>query len=330
MIPAAPICEELRQAAFSEAPIERVQIGMTWTQVQADNSSGLAMTPGNPGRSLPWPGTLRGRPLSELQDWFGRWHALECAIGLAAINAALLKTSALSDQAAILDTPSADGANLAVLQHYLPQLADARVVVTGLYPGLEKIAHEADLVVTERLDLPGTLPDTAAHYLLPDADWVFLTGTSLINQSFESLCNLAHKATLVLMGPSVPWYAGFADYGVDILAGTVTADQDALACTIAEGGGTRIFSTGVEYALLDLHASQQTRYQTAIVHTVARRQRLKEQLDTAPDRPTQRRILQQLDKTDARLSRLDTAFDRLWREANDKTPRESRPTTLTS
>lgn len=315
MTPGAPICEVLRRAASSELPVTHVQIGMTWTQLDTAEGTGLAMTPGNPGRSLPWSGTLRGRPLSELQDWFGRWHLLECAVGLAAVNAALNASSDLPAQATILDNAPAGQANLSVFHHFLPRLKDARVVVVGQYPGLDQIRHSADLVVLERLDLPGTVPDTAAPYLLPEADWVFLTGTSLINQSFEVLSNLAYKATLVLMGPSVPWFDGFADYGVDILAGTVIRNHEAVSATVAEGGGTRLFDEGVRYALLDLHASTQDRYKAAIAHTVASRDALKTQLSQATDRATQRLILSRLDETDARLSQLDSAFDHAWREA---------------
>ena len=54
------------------------------------------------------------------------------------------------------------------------------------------------------------------------------------------------------MGPTVPWLAELAEMGINYLAGVAITDPTALKQTIAEGGGMRIFETGVEYRLLEL------------------------------------------------------------------------------
>jgi hypothetical protein len=88
--------------------------------------------------------------------------------------------------------------------------------------------------------------------LLPNADWVFLTATSLINKTFPRLAELAQHATTVLMGPTTPWLPQLAEFGIDYLAGVEVIDAEKLQQTIAEGGGVRIFETGVRYRVVEL------------------------------------------------------------------------------
>ncbi|HMU66773.1 MAG TPA: DUF364 domain-containing protein, partial [Cellvibrionaceae bacterium] len=101
----------------------------------------------------------------------------------------------------------------------------------------------------ERRVRPGDLPDTAAEFILPEADWVFITASSIANKTLPRLLALAAQARVVLMGPSVPWLANWQDYGVDYVAGVAIKDPAALAQTLMEGGGTRIFSQGVGYCV---------------------------------------------------------------------------------
>ena len=151
-------------------------------------------------------------------------------------------------------TPLAGGGNLAVFEHFAPQLKNRRVVVIGRYPGLEAYAGALDLTVLERQQTEGDLPDPACEYLLPQADWVFLTASSLANKTFPRLAELSRRATTVLMGPGTPWLADFADFGIDYLAGVDVTDSTQLRRTVAEGGGTRLFEGGVRYRLAALHA----------------------------------------------------------------------------
>jgi hypothetical protein len=81
---------------------------------------------------------------------------------------------------------------------------------------------------------------------------VFLTATSLINKTFPRLAELAQHATTVLMGPTTPWLPQLAEFGIDYLAGVEVIDAEKLQQTIAEGGGVRIFETGVRYRVVEL------------------------------------------------------------------------------
>ncbi|MNY47092.1 hypothetical protein D3C86_1823320 [compost metagenome] len=136
--------------------------------------------------------------------------------------------------------------------HFRPRLAGQRVVVIGHYPGLERLWHDFPYQCLERNPQDGDLPDSAAEFLLPQADWVFVTASSLANKTLPRLLELSRQARVVLMGPSLPWLEGWRQFGVDYLAGVQVLDASAARQVVAEGGGTRLFAGPVEYALLAL------------------------------------------------------------------------------
>lgn len=243
------IYDLLLDHARGEARVAEVMIGLTWTLCRGEGI-GLAMSPGTPTRTLPWPGTLAGRPLRELASWVRSWDPYEATLGMAAANALVNAHSPLPAKSAPL-CPNGS-ANLAVFEHFADRLAGRRVVVVGRYPGLDALDLDWDLTVLERRPGPADLPDPAAEYLLPDADWVFLTASSIPNKTFPRLAELARHARLVLMGPTVPWLPELAEFGVDCLAGVRVEDELQLRATVAEGGGTRIFEAGVRYSVLEL------------------------------------------------------------------------------
>lgn len=245
----------LDHAAATDDVAEEVVMGLVWTLCRGGRGTGLAMTPAAAPRTLPWPGTLVGRPLAQLAAWLRDWDPHAASVGLAAVNAVInTQDNPLLARARPLDKPLDRGApgNLAVFAHFLPQLAGRRVVVIGRYPGLDVLARELDLTVLERQPGPGDLPDPACEYLLPAADWVFLTASSLANKTFPRLAELARGATTVLMGPGTPWLAELAAFGIDYLAGVQVTDPRQLRRTVAEGGGTRLFEAGVQYRLASL------------------------------------------------------------------------------
>ncbi|MCU0569984.1 MAG: DUF364 domain-containing protein [Oculatellaceae cyanobacterium Prado106] len=242
------------QRDTKNATVQEIVIGLTWTYCQTQNLDttgiGLCMSPGQPTRTLPWSGTLVGRAIADLTPWIRSWDSYQATIGMAAINSVINSASLLLSQAEPLSPQGS--ANLAVFEHFLPLIQGQRVVIVGRYPGLAQYAQVADFTVLERQPTAEDLPDTACEYLLPEADWVFLTATSIANKTFPRLVELSQQAKLVLMGPTVPWLAELAEMGIDYLAGVAVTQPAALKQTIAEGGGTRIFDTGVQYQVLNL------------------------------------------------------------------------------
>ncbi len=239
----------LLKSSQTDTLVREIIIGLTWTFCQADGI-GLCMSPGQPTRTLSWSGTLVETAIANLTPWVKSWDSYQATVGMAAINAVINPKSPLLAESHPLSFKGS--ANLAVFEHFLPLIRGKRVVVIGRYPGLSDYEKEIDLTVLERQPSTQDLPDIACEYLLPEADWVFLTATSIVNKTFPRLVELSQNAKLVLMGPTLPWLPELADMGINYLAGVAVTHPEALRQTIAEGGGTRIFDTGVQYRILTL------------------------------------------------------------------------------
>lgn len=249
MINPRQIYEILLDYGNSQTLVKEIIIGLTWTLCSGEGV-GLCMSPGIATRTIPWSGTLVHKNIQELAPWLNSWQPYEATVAMAAINAVINTQSPLLEKSQVLS--SEGNQNLAVFAHFLPMLQGKKVSVIGRYPGLSDYEKEFDLKVIERQPSLGDFPDPAAEYLLPQSDWVFLTATSIVNKTFPRLVELSQNAKLVLMGPTTPWLSELADMGIDYLAGVAITNPDLLRQTIAEGGGTRIFETGVEYRLLQL------------------------------------------------------------------------------
>ncbi|HLF97662.1 MAG TPA: DUF364 domain-containing protein [Methylococcaceae bacterium] len=312
------IYDLLLDYAIARTPVNRATLGLVWTLVESDNAAGLAMSPGGEAlRTLNWPGTLVGRPLPELARWVKEWDPFQAALGMAACNAAI-NTRRCLPPGEILE-PRQDGDNnLAVFRHFLPELTGKRVVVVGRYPGLDRFAaaHGLDLTVLERRPGPNDLPDAACEYLLPQAEWVFLTASSIPNKTFPRLMELSRDATVVLMGPTVPWLAEFHHFGVDYLAGVEIADRAAPGQIVAEGGGTRLFDGAVRYRVAPLTpAATWDWLRRQIAFTAAEKEQLNREMEDwyAAHSCTQRfPRLAEREAIGQKLSRLDSCAHELW------------------
>lgn len=292
--------------------IEQANIGLTWTYCQVEQQLGLAMSLAKPTRTLPWSGTLRGKPVRELANWITKWNCHESNIAMAAINASVNAGSELLQNAEAVDNDAP--ANLSVFEYFLPRLVNKKVVVIGRYPGLDHYAKLCDMKVIERLPGDNDYPDPAAEFLIPEADWVFLTASSIPNKTFPRLAALAADSNLVLMGPTVPWLSELSEFGVDFIAGVKVTDRELLKHTIAEGGGTRIFETGVQYHVADLGQKEMQSCKAIISELYGKREALKNEMDTWYNNASSGRFprfneLQEIEKT---LSQYDSRYKRLW------------------
>jgi len=296
----------------SPETIQEILIGLTWTLARVGDSSGLAMSPHSQTRTLPWSGTLVGKSLAELSPWIRSWNSYEAVVAMAAINAKLNQNNAaLVAQSVVLDTPQF--ANLAVFEHFLPRLLGKKVMIVGRYPHLEQYAKQFNFHVLERNPTGDDLPDPACEYLLPEAEWVFLTASSIPNKTFPRLVELSQNAHIVLIGPTAPWLTELADFGIEFLAAVDIATPDKLRQTVAEGGGVRIFENGARYHIFDLKQGELITLKQRIAEVAQRRQYLKDKIETWSQTPKGRcPYLTELDGVDKELSELDSRYKRLW------------------
>ncbi len=226
-------------------------LGLNWSVAEVEGF-GICFSPVDPPRTLAFPGTLAGRSVVELTPWIRSFDPCEATVGCAVVNATIHG----DDNPCLARSEAMVGRgppHLRVFEHFAPRLDGAAVVVVGRYPGLDALWQGRSYTCLERRSASGVVPDTAAEYVLPQADWVFLTGSAIANKTLPRLLELSRRATVVLMGPSVPWLPEWADFGVDYLAGVAVRDADRLLQIAGEGGGTRIFEDAVDYRLLPMN-----------------------------------------------------------------------------
>lgn len=309
-----PVYDLLLDYASGVETVDELTLGLVWTACRVGPAMGLAHSPMQYTRTLPWSGTVAGRPAAEVAGWLREWEPHRATVGMAAVNA-LLSLHYGKPEGTVLEPALPERANLIVFEHFLPQLRGKNVVIVGRYPGLDALAADCRLTVLERQPGPGDLPDPACEYVLSRADWVFLTASSLPNKTFPRMAELARDATTVLMGPTTPWLSELAEFGIDWLAGTEVVDPQRLRTTVAEGGGVRIFESAVRYRIAPLtRAARLDWLRLDIARTFGEKERLTAAMEGWYGAGNSRRFpdYPRLDAVNRRLSRLDTAFKVLW------------------
>jgi len=224
----------------AEAAVRRVLVGRAWTLVEAQGL-GMAMTHDDEASEPSLRPPYAGRPLRELAALVRSWNVREAAVGLAAVNSHV-NARARVEEAFGHRVPERN--DQTVFQVLLPELVGRRVAVIGHFPTLEPLAERCRLTILERRPQPGDLPDFAAEYVLPEQDWVFITGVTLINKTLPRLLELSRRARVVLVGPSVPLTPRWFEWGVSVVAGTVAVDPARVWEAAAEGGVRDIWGRG--------------------------------------------------------------------------------------
>ncbi len=177
-------------------------------------------------------GTLAGRSVIELAQYLKSSDTTACAIGLAAINAAI--------------DPPQDAVESDILQ-MLPLEAEDTVGMIGYFgPLVDQLRKRCRaLHIFERRADPalGVLPESATREILPQCDIVILSATTLLNHTIDGLLDLCRSAReIALLGPSTPFLpAVFRRHGVTILSGLQVVDAPQILRVVSEAGGTRQF-----------------------------------------------------------------------------------------
>jgi uncharacterized protein (DUF4213/DUF364 family) len=153
---------------------------------------------------------------------------LEAAIGMAAINS-LLEVDLYSCR------------ELNARELILQKGEGKKVAIVGHFPFLFKVREKAKaLWVIEKNPQQGDFSEKEAGRLIPQADVVAITGTSLTNHTLERLLRLCNtKAYIVILGDTVPLCPVLFDYGVHALSGTRVIDADLALRCVSQGANFR-------------------------------------------------------------------------------------------
>jgi len=226
------IIDDLLASLGSDAPVREVRVCAFWTAVVlGDGRCGLASTlrPDEPQCAGPAPlvpraGHLLDYSALELARYARSESLLEASIGMAAMNS-------------LMEVDESHCVELNAGDVILKEGAGRRVVIVGHFPFTSRVREVAErLWVLEKRPLEGDLPADMAAEVLPQADVAAITGTSLINHTFEELMKLCRSdALVIILGPSAPLSPLLFDYGVDIICGTLVADVENVLRLIGQG-----------------------------------------------------------------------------------------------
>jgi uncharacterized protein len=111
------------------------------------------------------------------------------------------------------------------------------VAVVGHFPFVDDLRSIcANLWVLEKKPQPGDVDASKAGEILPQADLVAVTGTTLLNGTLAGLLNSCRPDTFVVMlGPTTPFAWALFDCGIDVLAGCAVPDPEAALVGIRAG-----------------------------------------------------------------------------------------------
>jgi hypothetical protein len=154
--------------------------------------------------------------------------AVEASIGMAALNALLHVDEEICTE-------------INAREVILERGAGRRVAVVGHFPFVQQVRQAAaECWVLELYPRPGDLSADQATEVLPQADVIALTGTSLINHTFDHLIGLCRpEAFIILLGGSAPLTPVLFDRGVDAISGTRVVDVPAVLKAVGQGATFR-------------------------------------------------------------------------------------------
>lgn len=235
----------------SDYPVEKVRIGLRWTAVMVDKGSGsqcgLATTlrtehthKGDP--AIPEAGELESISGYEMATWIHSDIPIRRSLGCAAINASIAyHPHNWVDENAV--------------EEIIRRGRGKTVALIGHFPFVQRIRQDVEDFYVLDMDPKGPdLPASASPEILPQADVVAITGMTFINGTLDSLLDLCQPdAYVIILGPTTPLSPVFHQYGVNLLAGSVVEDPDAVFRVLLQGGNFRqIHQAGVRLVLQSL------------------------------------------------------------------------------
>ncbi len=225
-------------ATLPDGPVRDLRVGAFWTavvvEVAGHRRCGLASTLRHDdhhhggGPAVRDAGRLAKRNARELAELARSYRPMETAIGIATINALLpVRAELWGDR----------NAEEVIAQYG----AGKRVALIGHFPFIPRLKERVGtLWVLEQQPWGDDLPAKVASKIIPRADMVAITGTTLINHTFEGLMALCRPEALVLvLGPSTPLAPIMFDHGVNILSGAVVEDVEAVLRAVSQGANFR-------------------------------------------------------------------------------------------
>ncbi|KPL18810.1 MAG: hypothetical protein AMJ92_06165 [candidate division Zixibacteria bacterium SM23_81] len=207
-------------------PVQEVRVGAYWIAVLSRHL-GLASAlrdecPGHPARPVEQAGHLTEKSALELCQLAHSDSLLETSIGLAAINSML---------------PEVQGEEVNAEQLIVEKGTGKGIAIIGHFPFVTRIKDQAEaLWVLEKRLQPGDLPESAVGRILPLADVIAISATTLINHTLDGILKSCRKDSFrIMLGATTPLSPVLLDNGLDALCGVQIADPQMVLTHIQEG-----------------------------------------------------------------------------------------------
>lgn len=223
--------------AVAEAPaadLIDLRVGPFWVVVQTTLGAGMASALRSEdhlhgSKPIGSAGELHQRTPLELTDLLRSDSPPESAVGLAAANALLGPTAAdLREEKAV-----------AILRE---RGRGRKVAMIGRFPFADALREDCDQLWVFERGLNRRQEDfgeDAMEQLLPQADVVAVTATTLLNQTLPTvLAGVRPEAFVMLLGPSTPLAPALFQFGFDVLCGTVVNDPETVLRAVEQGAVT--------------------------------------------------------------------------------------------
>ncbi|MEW6439397.1 MAG: DUF364 domain-containing protein [bacterium] len=223
------VIDDLLAEPTHDAAIRDVRVGAFFTVLSTEHGAGMAATlrdaraPHSQGL-IRWAGELASHTARELAELLRSQSPMEASLGMAAVHA-------------LLGVPRREAVQQNAVDLLVRRSEGKRVAVVGHFPFIPKVRAVASHLAVLELDPgEGELPAGAAGETLPGAEVVAMTGTTIVNKTFETLLSYCSpQAFVTVIGPTTPLSEVLFDYGVDLIAGTRVVDA-ALAMALAGQG----------------------------------------------------------------------------------------------
>lgn len=261
---------ELRRILGSDAEgivVERVVIGLFFTGVKlSSGTAGACATPlrmipeavccPSSAMAMPFPGKLRGRQALDLVAEIDAKSGIRRAVGVATLNALADMCWNRRPHPEVDLIPGVDAYDAVSIKP-----GDRVVVVGAFVPFLRALKQAGQAFTVLEIDpqtlkpdeLPYFRPADQAAAVVPSAEVVLVTGTTLLNDTLEGLLGLCRNdARVAVVGPTVSLLPdAYLRRGVDVLGGVRVTVPDAFLDVLSEGGsGYHFFGHSAEKVVL--------------------------------------------------------------------------------
>jgi uncharacterized protein len=225
------ILNDLIAGLTEDTPVRSVLVDVRWTVVCSRHCGMSAtLTSDHSHRHMPIRdvGRLHQKSARELAEWAYSTDLLEASIGVAAINSMVDIDESLTVEMNASEVLASRGHG-------------KNVALVGRFSFIQQLRPIArNLWVIEQHPAEDEYPAGSAVDLLPQADVVAITGSTLVNHTLDELLALCNPpTTVIVLGPSTPFSPILFDHSVNIICGTRVVDESSVLRTVAQGASLR-------------------------------------------------------------------------------------------